>query len=60
VLAAICLYDQTRFNADKIDYVGWDGELAAKLTAELPPPQTTPKNPLGVRHVDAQISCPIL
>ena len=53
MLAAIGLDDQPRFNADEIDDVGWDGEVAAKMTAQLPPPQATPKNPLGVRHVDA-------
>ena len=50
-LAAIGLDDQPRFNADEVDDVGWNGELAAELPAELASPQITPQEPLGVRHV---------
>ena len=38
MLAAIDLDDQPRFNADEVDDVGRNGELAAELPAELASP----------------------
>jgi hypothetical protein len=42
MLAAIGLDDPPRFNADEVNDVGRNGELAAELPAELASPQVTP------------------
>ena len=48
VLTAVQLDDQHAFDAAEIDDVRTDRLLAAKLHAQLMPPQTDPEPPLSV------------
>ena len=57
VARAVNLHSQPSFQADEVDEVGPDWELASELVAgELPAAQSVPNACLGLAHVAAQLT----
>src|SRR5437879_4829584 len=60
MLAAIDFDDQPRFDADEIDHIGWNRELAPEAPAQLMLSKLPPQHALGVCQIAAQFSRPVL